>query len=210
MRIVFDVDGVICDIWTLAENIIRREAPSFRDFSFQRDVRDFSLGTLAPDLKSKVLELFRDPLIFNYPVQMPWVFSDLTSQNKISWLDWCGLFNNLSEKGFEIVLHTHLATQQCAEARISWFEREIEPYAPKTCLICDIGDEKTKMQGNIVIDDCLKNLVQAEAGTRILPELFHNRSNAENSELYEKLSGLGYKSISRFDELANFLLSQEG
>lgn len=201
-RLVLDVDGVICDIWTGTENIVNAEGTNF---SFCSDVLDFRMTNLAPILRKNILSLFADPQTFKNALFMPWNFADLGSPNLVRAEDWLNLFRALRKAGTEIVLHTHVANKQCADERKAWLKTAFGSECPE--IICDIGDSKSVMKGDIVVDDCLNNLIQADANIRVLPVLFHNRPNELNSGLYESLNALGYILVEGFADLEATLRS---
>lgn len=203
-RLVLDVDGVICDIWTGTENIVNSEGTNF---SFRSDVLDFRMTNLAPILRKNILSLFAEPQIFKTALFMPCDFANIDSHNhnRVRAEAWLSLFRELRRAGTEIVLHTHVANKGCADERKAWLKAAFGSECPE--IICDIGESKAVMRGDIIVDDCLKNLIQADTQIRILPVLFHNRPNALNSGLYESLNALGYISVTSFSSLEATLRS---
>ena len=201
-RLVLDVDGVICDIWTGTENIVNSVGTNF---SFSSDVHDFRMSDLDPRLRKQVLSLFSDPQTFRNALFMPCNFADLGSPNRVQAEDWLNLFRVLRKAGTVITLHTHVANKQCADERLAWLRAAFGSECPE--IICDIGDSKSVMQGDIVVDDCLSNLIQADTNIRVLPVLFHNRPNELNAGLYESLNALGYILIEGFADLEATLRS---
>ena len=195
MKIVFDIDGVLCDVWTIVGELVQDDCPKF---SWER-VKSYGLDGLSEQEKTLVLFYFEEPKLFATPLDMydrvattldsweqaqvkPLIVSG-EEPMRCSLSDWVLFFKQLREAGVEVCLHSVVYDDDCAEQRRKWFDFCIVPFVPDVELKLDIGT-KTPLAGDIVVDDCLENIKNAQAKYKILPLMFHNMYNKHNKKLY--------------------------
>lgn len=207
MRIVFDIDGVITDIWTPLEWKLRSYSQEnalpagitreFCDsFLFSRDVTDFNMTSLTDSQRKLILDYFKhDSSLFRNPLPMYDlqsvgsqkcldIFTETGDRPRPSFEEWGTFLNSLCRHGADVVLHTHVHPD-VAGGRLDWFNREIKPIAPDVELKLDCGASKSILRGDIVIEDNLNNLASAEAKVKVLRCCFHNVNHVESVKDWE-------------------------
>ena len=236
MKIVFDVDGILCDIWTSCEGLLRSWSNEFQQgatnvpigeyanalqyknysakiskvsrsdqefekmlelvsfaegFRFINTVHDFRMSDLPKQFRQFVLEALGTALVFDDPPPMyslhnttidglsAYPLADIYSHDSgwsasMTYADWGRFFMALLERGHSVTLHTHCFNNACGNARTAWFEREIKPFAPDVKLLVDIGAKKSIIEADVIVEDCLDNILAAKTKYRILRSTFHN------------------------------------
>ena len=195
MKIVFDIDGVLCDVWTIVGELVQEDCPKF---SWEL-VKNYTLSGLSEQEKALVLYYFEEPKLFATPLDM--YDREATTLNnweqaqvkplvasgeepvRCSLSDWVLFFKQLREAGVDVCLHSVVHDDACAEQRRMWFNFCIAPFVSDVELKLDIG-AKTPLVGDIVVDDCLENIKNAQAKYKILPLMFHNMYNEHNKKIY--------------------------
>ena len=240
-RLVFDIDGIMCDVWTPVENLLKvsvpveENAPVYpkigdyvvnngsltdfkRNFNFLGYVDDFPLSNLGAKERKIVMEALGDPSIYAHPMPMfnstnnarkkaLWEAADIapnrvgSSLERTSFMEWAIWLNDLTES-FEVILHTHVYNEACAEARRAWFADQIAPIAPEVTLKIDVGASKTQLSGTIVFEDNLENCLKSNAIIKVLMNTFHNSPKSyRNRELFKQNKVTDMVCVSNFKEL---------
>ena len=199
VSIVFDCDGILTDIWTPVEDRLKHMSRSelsayangsdtidsleafAKNFNFNNYIKDFRMSALTAAQHKLVTDQW-DVSAFEFPFPMyhstdnRWVADSCVPViNRISFRMWAEWFNVLTNRGVDVILHTHVYGQSLADARRRWFKAEIKPIAPKVRLKMDIGAKKSKSSGTIVVEDNIDNLIVADAKFKILRTCFHNQ-----------------------------------
>lgn len=159
-----DVDGVIGDLYSPIEKIIRTEFPD-KNFRFEKDVKSFGMKGVDPKIKKRIFELFKDPeIIKNEPL-----YSGCKTFLK-------KLYAISKKNNFDIVIHTHMLDKYVAEARKTWLESLITSLRlDGVKVVIDCGKEKNMFKGTYyVVEDCIENLKKSDAQIKILLDRPHN------------------------------------
>ena len=210
--ITFDLDGVFTDIWTDCEARIHNaklgDMTAFantmteyqelvelaRTFSWA-DVTDFELSSLTPIQRAFVFSHW-DNKAFRHPLPMyngnfvsktyKWSEAELipeADKDRIPFKDYAYWLNMLAQRPDvdSVRIHTH-CPENLVAARKSWFNAEFRDYAPSVQLHLDSGETKSKLVGDIVIEDSLSNLLNADAKVKILRSVFHNSAKSDRNK----------------------------
>lgn len=228
IQLTLDCDGVLSDIWTPAERVLRTYTEAdiepyisgsdtldklltfARAFKFTRDSTNFELSLLTDNQYRMVCDIWSRPDVFMNAPTMP----DYTGGTNRNWLEYslgtprnssptfseiANAFDMLSEI-CDITIHTHIP-EQCVQAREQWFNENILSRMRDTShikLYCDTGAIKQQLSGDIVVEDRLFNLLNANAEFKVLRGCFHNQPTKFNKEIWVdfRISPLTYHKIS--------------
>lgn len=215
LSLVLDCDGVLTDIWkpgqarlraftdkdlqpfTTADTSLDDLRAFAKSFDFHRDIKSFELHGLTPAQRVLILSLWNSD-VFRHPCPL----CDYTGRLSLDWTTFSLGLSTHSYTGFkeiaealdsltsvcDITIHTHI-DEQYAEARQQWFDNEIMPYVQnksKVKLVLDTGTAKQTLKGDIVVEDRLYNLLNAEADCKILRGQFHNGLSPYNKRLWDE------------------------
>ena len=225
MRVVFDIDGVLCDVWTLVGELIKEDLPAF---SWDK-AQSYTLDGLSEQEKVLAWFYFEEPRLFATPQPMfdrtattlnnweeakvaPLMKADGTDMQRTTLNDWILFFNQLLDAGVEVILHSMVKDEECAAYRQLWFDHCIKPFVNGVQLQLDIG-EKAQLRGNIVVDDCIANIKKADAKYKIMPLMFHNQYNKYNKQYYENDAARDFELVATAHDIQKAILralSKEG
>ena len=249
VEIVFDIDGIMCDIWTSCERLLKSWAFEFQQgttdlslqdyanviitdrtfsrianqrysaeefnsllelasfaegFSFLNSVRDFRMSDLPDKYRHFILEAFGTAAVFENPPPMynlyntsldgvgSYHLTNIYSHNdgwndRMPYADWGRFLQALAERGHSVTVHTHCFNNACGVTREAWYEREIRPYAPDVKLLVDVGKKKSVIKADVLIEDCLDNILASDARYKIMRSMFHNlHDDYRNAAKWEK------------------------
>lgn len=187
-NIIFDIDGIMSNIWTSAETYGYAD-----NLIFRKHVSDYEMSTLPEKERKNAFKALLRTKNYEFPLPMPktkipdtnWFKCDHieTTNEFLKLTDWADFLKELSEN-HNITLHTHCMTPETAIARLKWFKKEIA--SKDINMTIDIGDTKSTKPCDILFEDSLLNILRSDAKCRCMPSLFHNLSTSEhNRNLYE-------------------------
>lgn len=227
IKLTLDCDGVLTDIWTPTEAILKsytddelapyaNEYTSLErlkffaeDFSFERDTDNFEITGLTTAQYKLLDAVWKDPRIFERVESMPdfkggktdnWLEYKLGQPcySSPTWVEMAMSLDMLAEI-CDITIHTHV-DESCVSARREWFEEKLianMKNADSIRLLCDTGTVKSRLEGDIVVEDRLFNLLDANAEFKILRGCFHNQPTKHNRLIWSgfQASDVSYHKI---------------
>lgn len=129
-------------------------------------------------------------------------------KSKTSFDAWKVLLTFLTE--FAIVeIHTHMLSEQAAIGRTNWLNKTFGQEHDRLHFRVDCGNAKSVSDGDILIEDCLENILKSTAHTKILHCMNHNRlSEEKNYNSWKTYGSPSFLTYGNFYELCITLINE--